>query len=448
MATPKRFTWTLTIVAALLVSSGCGENTAPDPVDIQFMEINGAMVPSAPTLTWNDDMDPQTPGVQVNLRLQVADLPSDSVVQLRVDGQQLQASTSANGDVAFERVTLQPGTNVIEADCVGCQMKQLTAEVFAPSLDISDLVSATVTAYTHDTDPSAVGIQHEFLIRALQIPDDVEVDVWMGGVLHSATVQNEQVFMALTLAEGSAEIEVRVEAMLDDMVVVADGTLRVQDAYCSIVSIGEVTPEELLDNEEALWLGSAQDHSSVAGFQAKLVIDAEGLPGTRVELLVDGEVVADVAQDEDGLAVIEGVTLEGDFNLQVRCRLADAPDVTGRTYNAHVDLLPPAAVNDLTCSRFGSQHHCLWTSPEDPDRVTAVQRWELRYMVDGQLCTESYPEAAPVSSMPPPVAPGGTAEVMFQVDALEPSAVSFALVSWDRAGNQSTISNIFILPAQ
>jgi len=157
MATPKRFTWTLTIVAALLVSSGCGENAAPDPVDIQFMEINGAVVPSAPTLTWNDDMDPQTPGVQVNLRLQVADLPSDSVVQLRVDGQQLQASTSANGDVAFERVTLQPGTNVIEADCVGCQMKQLTAEVFAPSLDISDLVSATVTAYTHDTDPSAVG---------------------------------------------------------------------------------------------------------------------------------------------------------------------------------------------------------------------------------------------------------------------------------------------------
>jgi hypothetical protein len=448
MATLKRFTWAFTLAAAILAASSCGESTAPEPASVQFAEINGALIQNVTSLTWDDDKNSQAPGIQVDLRLQVANLPVGSAVQLRVGEQQLQAHTSANGDVAFEGVTLGSGTNVIEADCDGCQMEQLTAEVFAPTLDISDLVTTTITAYTHDTDQVADGIQHEFLIRAIQIPDGVEVDVWVGNAAYTANVQNEKVFLALTLPAGSAESAVRVEAQLDDMVVAANGTLRVQDSPCALVGIGDLTPEELVDDEGSLWLGLNQDQSSSPGLQTAFVIEADGLPGTRVELLVDGEVVADVAQDETGLAVVEDVTLEGNFHLQVRCRLEDAPDITSQAYNAHVDIVAPEAVNDLSCSRYGSQHLCQWTSPEDPDRVEAVGRWELRYLVDGELCAESYPAATPVDSLPSPSAPGDTTAVMLQAADLEPGEVSFALVSWDRAGNPSAISNISIVPAE
>lgn len=431
--------------AALSATAGCSTGSTPQSVDIAFQEINGAPIGAVAVLGWEDDIDAERPGVQVSLRLRVDSVPADTAIRLQVGDQQLEGKTGESGEVEFPDVTLGPGMNVLQADCTSCNQVQHEVELFAPSLDITDFVKEPIAEATHDTDPSAAGIQHEFLIKAPQLPDNTVIDVSIGDTQLTAEVMNQEAYLRVSLPGDSGQMRVEASATVAGRIISADGMIAIHNPGCALNRIGTMSPEQVLDESGTIWLGQEDDESQAPGLQAAFEVEVGGLSGTRVEILANGAVLAEGTQDSSGRAVFADIVLAEDFDLSVRCLYDGAPAVTSRSYDVRVDLAAPAAVTDLSCSSYGSSIHCMWTSPQDPGRAGPVHTWELRYLVGDTITEESFSEAE-AASVPLPNAPGMLSQVMFPIFDAPAGSVSVALISWDHAGNASPLSNVFTMP--
>ena len=120
---------------------------------------------------------------------------------------------------------------------------------------------------------------------------------------------------------------------------------------------------------------------------------------------------------------------------------------TGSTPGLHAlmpeDLSPPLAVRDLAAAPLDDSHVRLaWTAPADPDPAEPVARYEIRWALvpfpGGDLSIGS------IVPPPTPSIPGARDSVL--VSGLPLGAtVSFALASYDAAGNPSATSNVVTL---
>lgn len=438
----------LSFAAMLVLGAACSGGPADGPAEVTIQAINGAPASDVPTLTRGDDVDPSTPGVQVSIRLSAPEVPAFTTVWLRVGDQRVEGSMTDSRELEFPGVTLQPGVNQVEAGCDGCLPDQRSIALNAPSLDLQDFVRHPITCLGHDEDLSQEGIQHEFLVRALQFPDGSIAKVRVGEVQHNAEIIDGEGWVSATLPARSGEYELLAEASVGGESITASGTIIVHCPSCSVTHAAQVAVEDLLTVGSAVVLTEQHDTSADPGFQTELVVDSGGLPGTLVELWVGGAKLAEAQQADSGKATFTVSLPEGPSMVQARCRYDVLADTDGRSLQMQVDISAPAEIDDLACSRDGTVFLCRWTAPADPGSSDAVHAWELAFTVDAELDESSFASATTVDSFPPPAGPGQMTQVMFSIPAQQAGQISFAMKSWDRAGHASPLSNVVELSLQ
>ncbi len=405
-----------------------------------FEAVNDVPVRDVGALYAADDIDPDTPGVQVSLGVRA---PAHTAVALRAGDQTYTATADADGQARFSSISLQCGHNHLRAEIAPDQGDSLTLELRAPNLSILGDASRVVSCATDDRDGALAGIQTAVVVKTANVPDQTPVTLTMSDETFSAPVVDGEALIDVTLPPRSGAIELQAEAQVEGRRWTASGSLRIQCAGCELTRIGRHTLDAEGDAARPIILGPEDDEETSAGLQSTIEVMADGLSGTGVTLRVDGQEVETVQPEADGLVVFPAVALADEATLEVSCTHPDAAPEKRRR-QVRVDLVSPPAVDDLQCDRQGAWTTCVWTQPDDDESPGGLASWSLRYQPGTALDEAEFEQAAPIASLPAPSEDGQVVITMFP-SAPESGAVVFALRSRDAAGNVSALSNLSVV---
>ncbi len=118
---------------------------------------------------------------------------------------------------------------------------------------------------------------------------------------------------------------------------------------------------------------------------------------------------------------------------------ASPPAFASARLAGRADTTPPERVSSLAARAVGDDVELTWNAPTDPGWSRGLSRYEIRYR-EGALDAASWASATVVAATLEPRLPGQK-EVLLLSGLRDNAVYSFALVVYDKARNQSGLSN-------
>ncbi len=341
--TPRNRVWGLWSALALVLAVG-GCDCSPSGPSLAFLEpLDGAV------LSAEDDLDPATSEVDVDVRLATEGIAGETVeLFLDVDPRDAVVppdptvvGTPADDGTVTLRVALTYGVHTLYACARDCDLfASISVRVSdgCPRIDFVEPVvrgGRVVLGGPDDTDGEACGAEFTTtFVVSTDAGDGASVTLYVNGVATATTTVSGTVarFEGVVLGNRGLDVgdENRVEAQVGDM-----DACRADLGAPVFVDCDGASCEITRPDVARRFLNASDDTSADPGFQTTIDVttDEDGA-GQDVTLLVDGAeagTATPMAEGSGGVATFVNVALEeGDHRVQAECR-DEAGNVTRST---------------------------------------------------------------------------------------------------------------------
>lgn len=304
-------------LSGVLVLSACGSDSR-NAVTLTVTDPGPDAV-----LDYADDTRPGAGGFQYTVLGQGTGLRAGTPVDLYIDGEQQGATAELDeaGVVTLEDVTLPPGTHTIHmVTSVGSVTSDAEQQYTLRAVVISSPADGEVLTGTDDEDPDTEGFQANVIVRAYAVDLDQSVALLVDGTERATLELDDEgrgTFEGVTLTPGDHTLRV-VASAGDDMVESAEIDVTVSQSCADVSFVSPVLPSS---GDVELGGSRCQADGSAT---TTVEVESDASDGSRVELLLDGDLVAETTVT-DSSAVFEDVAIpeSGVSALAVRVRSPD-----------------------------------------------------------------------------------------------------------------------------
>ena len=409
----------LVLLAGLL--SGCSDASRPSPRDAGVLDgrgdllqtdggacqlavasINGRPAADTSNLTVEDDLDPDTAGIQIDIEVSSPQLVDNAIVTLDVTRLALDPTAAAQAGVAsFDRVSIAATIDevLIRATTPGCAQAELRLNVepppacfFVAPADQSGLAKA------NDKNPTTDAFEFDVRVGTRNVAGagTIELRVGQRTIGSAALGANGEAAFADTVLDVADEVVLSGSLTVGDVVQNCRATISVTTTTppCTI----SFSPEPTSGPNNRDGIGVVHDTRPTApGMQANVRVDT-GTLVDQVSLNINGQSRPPQAVSGGGETFTSVSLPEGEVALSALCVETNSGNQgTSPTFNLIVDSVAPEPISSLNCEldnhRTGTIR-CNWTAISD--RGTGVSSYQLRQSTSGPLTAENW-EAATVA---------------------------------------------------
>ncbi len=360
------------------------------------------------TVRLQDDLDPDTEGVQVNVVVQAAGLGRDAEVTLSVDGGEVgRVRLDAGENARFEAITLPPGLVTLRAEAVHGDMTlaaeiSVTVEEQAHELTFLAPLNGARLTERDDVAPDRDGFQYDVQVRATGFEQGTTVTLEVDGdTVDGALDENLTVtFPGVTLPAGDA-------VTLAAYATHGGDEIRTE----VVVSVPDLTPPppelSFSSPQDAQVLTADDDvnQNLLDGFQAGITLQVVNVEnGQEVHLFVDGVELDDTAPVINGTAEFGAVSLpeapEGTDGVALRATVANE---RGDEAQAQITVFVQTGRCVVSLTPLPSDQGCDFTDAEIAEDGTVMGTFvvttncegPIELSVDGEVVATSDPAEGP-----------------------------------------------------
>jgi large repetitive protein len=435
---------TLTVVTTDLVGNSTTSEVVSATVDSVAPTVSITSPAGGATLGDAQDVDLNTPGLQVDVGVTAAAVANGQTLTVRstVGGDLCSALTS--GAPLTIRCTLLEGANQnltasvsdINGNIGSSAAVTVSVDLTAPSLTfVEPAANPALLNAGDDIDAGAEGFQTRF-----RLSSDAEgrtVDLTVGGVpAGSATVVGGlAIFASVTLAEASHAVRATVsDALANTTEVTITASVDLTAPTLTVVSPAQNPVTYTTDDDQV----------AGAPLDANMTVAVGGAIGGTLVVIsdVDNE-VASVNVAADGNLVLTGVQLSNATHTLTFTATDANGNIAGATVNAVVDVVAPsnfelaATVQD---KRAGTVR-LAWTEPGDDGDSGTVSSYEIRYSPSG-INDQNFASATLTAESATPG--GGANDATLDVTGLpfDVSGLRIAARAYDDVSNSSDLAQV------
>ena len=370
----------LIIISSVLVLGGAGcsdsdgnGDAGPDQDDgicrLRIDEINGQSVSGLTALTGAFDVDPETAGIQLEVKVAAGSAPANAVVSLSVTGLAPDpTSTVVDGVATFSDITVSSSlTSVLmRADTADCEAGTLLLDVVPPPECRFEVPADAVTlGNTDDKNPNNGTFDFDVVISTTNAQNaDVTFKTNGAVVAVGRPGADGRVRFIDTVLPVASPLVLSADVAKDGLISTCQATIAVVSGLprCDL----SITPAPVQTIDGKMGLGIREDTSaSTAGVQTNITVVSE-IFVDEVTLRVNGSPL--VTKQIAGVpAEFTDQTLpEGVVSLQATCiDLGSGNLGASQLIQLEVDSSVPPDVTDFSCTvtraRAG-EVTCSWTS--------------------------------------------------------------------------------------
>jgi hypothetical protein len=348
------------------------------------------------SLTIADDLFPDSPGLQVNVQVDVSQIPPYTAVELWLDGTRLSRQIkSTASELTFSRVSLthapQPDCHEMTVRSVGAVALETVKTVCVDTgLCGAVLQPSNGACLTQDADPEGAGFQGQFLLSndgTICYAGSLVSGTWNSGPLDLSSGSSPALLTLADSAEGHGCTEVTVQATVEDATN-SDRLVNIQVPYRISTLRPKLTFVQPL--KKVLNLSDDLDNDGANGVQVAVVANIESVGAQDTVILeLDGQPVSsvlgasgaasfgDITLSTEGLHTLDLVVtdsccgLETRTSLQVVLLLAQAN--LALVLPVDGSLLPAADDEDPTTSRIYETAFLIYAPVTQPGQTITVQ---------------------------------------------------------------------------
>ena len=431
---------------------------------------NSAQIPVR--VSSQDDIDPNTLGIQLNVLVQASCAHDGSAVELDVTGLSPRPKgTLNNGYVEFKGVTISTATSVVslKALAASCGSNPVSFNVLAdPTCTfVKPLAGATLTS-ADDTIPNTSSFDYTIEVATTNARNGKVTAKFASlagpGVSNVDAVTGVARWVNQAIEPGARELQATVEVDYGNGLKLsapctANGqaklsfTVNTSAPSCRLLPASAFTPPARLLSGGTYAFGPGEDADpQTAGIQTRIAIETDNGQSVEVTLEVGGQRYGPLTTT-NGIANFDIAMADGAPTLRASCVHSTTKNssVSGAV-KPLVDATAPPAITDLACTiNTALSHHrsgtlsCSWSNSDDGATGSGIESYALHCVKGGTIDAASF-DAAPIKatySQQPTTTQRVELSHLDNTKLFEiPDSVSCAVKARDRVANSSDISNV------